>query len=87
VDVQHEWINVRPEFGHDKRNAMRHQTRDEVHVAAQTIELGHNDRRRPLGAAVAELASPLDRSRKLRPAVERVRALPVSTSLKTSSTR
>jgi hypothetical protein len=48
--VQHERINVRPRLRDDERNFLRHQPADEMHVSAQPIQLGDDDRTlAPLG--------------------------------------
>ena len=41
--MQHERINVAAELRDDEGHALSHQARDEVHIAAQTIQLGHGD--------------------------------------------
>jgi hypothetical protein len=35
--VQDERVDIRPEFGDQKRHAMHHEAADEVHVAAEAI--------------------------------------------------
>jgi len=52
-----------------------------MHVAAQPIELGYDDRRRLAPAAIAEPAGSLDGRRQLRPRSSASAPLPVSTSL------
>jgi len=42
--MQHEWIGFCPEFGDDKRDALRHQPGDEGNVSGEAIELGDNHR-------------------------------------------
>ena len=44
VYVQHEWINVRTQFRDDEGNLLDHQPADEVHISAQPIQLGDDDR-------------------------------------------
>jgi len=44
VDVQDERVDVGPELGYDESDALGHQARDERNVAAEPIELGHDDR-------------------------------------------
>ena len=64
--MQQERRHVWPEFGDQERDALRHQPRDEVHVAAEPVELGDRDRRAPalaagLGERVTEFRAPLER--------------------------
>jgi hypothetical protein len=63
-----ERVDIVAQLGHDERHAMRHQPGDEVHVAAQPVELGDQHR------ALAPLR-PGERRGELRPPVERVSAL------------
>jgi hypothetical protein len=72
--VKHEWINARAELHDDKWNLVSHQTRNEMHVAAQPIELCDGD-----GAFLA--AGLFQCGSELRPAVESA-PFPVSTSVK-----
>jgi hypothetical protein len=66
--VQHERRHVRAKLGDDEIDPVRHQPGDEMHVAAQAIQLGHRDRAaEPLGLC--------ERGAKLRALGERVRAL------------
>ena len=44
MNVQHERIDVRPQFGDNERDALHHQAADEVDVAAQPVQLGDDDR-------------------------------------------
>jgi hypothetical protein len=39
VDVKHERINIVPEFGNDESDTVLHESRDELDITAQTIEL------------------------------------------------
>jgi hypothetical protein len=43
-EMQHERVNVGPQFGDQERHTVWHQTADEVNIAAQTIELGDDHR-------------------------------------------
>jgi hypothetical protein len=63
--VQDEGIDVGPELGDHERHPLRHQSRNERHVAAKTVELGHHDR------ALA-LARRLELRLQLGPALERL---------------
>jgi hypothetical protein len=63
--VQHEWIGIGTQLGHDEGHALRHQRGYKRHIAGKTLELGHYDRA-PLYAASGQ------RCRQLRPAVERI---------------
>ena len=65
--MQHERINVGPQFTRDERNLLRHQAAYERHVTAQSIELSHSD------FATSLLRRP-QRCLQLRAAIERVRA-------------
>src|SRR4051812_24430741 len=56
VDVQHEWIHIWTQFGDDEGHALHHQTADEMHVAAQSIELGDHNRCCTRPGALADLA-------------------------------
>ena len=44
VQVEDERIDIGAELGHHKRDAVRHQPADEVHIPAQPVELGDHDR-------------------------------------------
>ena len=68
IKVQHKRIGVSTKFGHDERYPLGHQARHKDHVARETAQLGNNDR------ALAE-ASGGHCCCKVRPSVERVRAL------------
>src|SRR3954453_15889889 len=57
-----------PSFGDHEWHALAHQPGDEVHVAREPVELGHDNR--PL-----QPAGPCQRRGELRPALQRVRAL------------
>lgn len=60
--MQHEGISIRTKLGNNEWRPLRHQAGDEVNIAAQAIQLGHDDRafglagggecRRELGASV-----------------------------------
>jgi hypothetical protein len=67
--MQHERLHVRPKFGDDERNPMRHQAGNEMDVSAQPIELGNRDGAFTVPAGLGE------RGGELRPAIERVSAL------------
>jgi hypothetical protein len=64
VKVQHEWLDIGAELGHEERHAMRHQPADEMHVPAQPIELRHCHRAPAvtagLGQGGGELRAPLE---------------------------
>ena len=84
--MEHKEVGIRAQFRHDEGDPLLHEPADEVHVTAEPIELGDNDR--TLG-----LPGRLDGSGQLRPAVKCVRALAglnlakvVSISLKVSVT-
>ena len=66
--MQHEWINVGPQFTRDEWNLLRHQAAHERHVTAQLIEFGHSD-------FAASFLRCLLRCLLLRAAIPRVRAL------------
>src|SRR5262249_34971685 len=74
LDVEHERINVRPQFSNDERNLLRHQPADEMHVTAQPVQLGDDDR---------TLAPPGlgQRGGELRPTLQRVGPLAGPTSV------
>jgi hypothetical protein len=65
--VQHERVGIHAQLGHDERHPVGHQPGDEMHVAAQTVELRHDDRflrlpgvgegRRELGPPIQGVAS------------------------------
>ena len=38
--MQHEGINIRSEFGNQKRYPVGHQTRDKMDIAAEPVKLG-----------------------------------------------
>jgi hypothetical protein len=44
VDVQHEWVGISPQLGHNEGHSMLHQAGNEMHVARQPIELGDDNR-------------------------------------------
>src|SRR5262245_15795493 len=67
VKMQHEGGGISAEFRDDERNAMRHQTADEMYVAGQAVELRDEDR-------TLLLASLRECRGELWAAVERVRA-------------
>lgn len=49
VDVQHEGVRVGAQLGDDERHTLRHQPRDERHIAREAIELRrHHGGLRPL---------------------------------------
>lgn len=66
--MQHEWIGISAELGHDEGHPLNHQGGDKGYVARQSIELGNNHR-----------AFGLTCKRKcgcqLRPAIQSIRAL------------
>ena len=68
IEVQDERIDVRPQFGDDEGNPMRHQAGNEMDVAGETVELGDHDR-------TTQRARLGERRRQLRPPVERVASL------------
>ena len=43
IDVQHEGVHVAAELRDDERDALGHQARNEVNIAAQAVELRHGD--------------------------------------------
>ena len=49
-------VSVGAEFGHDERNAMLHEPRNVVHVTAEPIQLGNDDRRTFLTGALEGLS-------------------------------
>jgi hypothetical protein len=63
--VQQERVGVGPELHGDERHLVHHEARDEVHVAAQAVELGDHDRR-------LDLAGGLDGGGKLGAALQGV---------------
>src|SRR5208282_6820944 len=44
VDVEHEGIGVSAQLGDDEGDALSHQSGNEMHVAAEAVELGHDNR-------------------------------------------
>ncbi len=44
VEVQHEGVSIRAEFGHDEGHTLRHQAGDEGDVTREAIELGNEHR-------------------------------------------
>jgi hypothetical protein len=50
--VQHERVGVGAEIGNDEGDLVLHQTRDEMHIAAQPIQLRYNDRRFRLASRI-----------------------------------
>ena len=56
------------QIGDNEGRAVLHEPADEVHIAAKTVELRHQDRR-------LELAGRLERGRELGPAIQGIRAL------------
>jgi hypothetical protein len=58
------------EFGDNERGPVLHQAADEMHVAAEPVELGDDDR-----AGLVDLPGGLERGGELGPAVERVGTL------------
>jgi hypothetical protein len=69
VQVEHERVGVGVKLGDNERRAMRHQSRNEVSVAGQAVELGDDDRR-------LELPGRGQSGGELRASVEGVGALP-----------
>ena len=67
VEVQHEGIGIRSEFGHDEWHALRHQAGNEGHVAREAIELGNKHR-------TLRLARCGQRCGKLWPSIKRIGA-------------
>jgi hypothetical protein len=67
--VQHERVHVGAKLGHEERHPLHHQPCDEVHVAAQPVELGYQHR-----ATVASRCR--QRRRELGSAIEGVRFFP-----------
>ena len=43
IEMQHEWVGIGAQFGHDERHALRHQARHEGDIARQPVELGDNN--------------------------------------------
>jgi hypothetical protein len=43
INVERKGIDIGAEFSHDERHLVRHQTGDEMHVAAQPIELRYRN--------------------------------------------
>ena len=68
--MQEKRFNVDAQLRDDERRLVAHQTADEMHVAAESIELGHDDRR-----ALAALLGGAQRRGELRSPVKRVGAL------------
>src|ERR1035437_3389341 len=66
--MQHKRIAPSPEFRHNERNSLHHQTRDEVHIAGDPIQLRyHNRAAAGLGASQG--------CQQLRPTLQSIRAL------------
>jgi hypothetical protein len=65
--VQHEWIHIGTQFGDDERSLVHHQAADEVHIAAQAVELRYDH-----GSLV--LLGQLHRCGQLRPLFQRIGA-------------
>jgi hypothetical protein len=42
--MQDEGVNVGAKLGDDELHALRHETRDEMNISAEAIELGHHNR-------------------------------------------
>ena len=66
--MQHEWIGIGPELGHDERHALRNQPGHEGDVAGEAIELGNQHR-------TLRQASRGEGNCQLRSAVERIGSL------------
>ena len=43
INVQHEWIDAQPKVGHHERHPLRHKTGNEVNIAAEAVELAHEN--------------------------------------------
>src|SRR5271166_583807 len=68
--MEHERIHVRPKFGDEERDVVRHQAGNETDIAAEPIELGDGDWTEfPMPASCGQGGG------ELRAAIERVRAL------------
>jgi hypothetical protein len=63
-------VGIGSEFGDDERGPVLHQTTDKMHVTAEPVELGDDDR-----AGLVDLPGGLERGGELGPAVERVGTL------------
>lgn len=61
--MHHERIGIGAQLGDDERHLVRHQSADEVDIAAQAAELGDHDRR-------LQLAGGLEGRRQLWPAFQ-----------------
>jgi hypothetical protein len=66
--MQHARIRISAQFCHDEGRLMGHQTADEMDVATEPVQLGHDDRR-------LVLLRFLERRRQLWPTIERIGAL------------
>jgi len=69
MNMKHERINVTAQLGDDEGRLMSHQARDEMHVAGQSIQLGHDDR------GLVVFLGDLQRRCELWPAIQCVGAL------------
>ena len=78
VDVQRERVDVAAQRGDDERHPLRHQTCNERDVTAEPVELGD-------GNFAPGLLGRLQRRLQLRPPVERIAPLPVSTSVNSAT--
>ncbi len=61
--MEHEGNDVGAELGHEEGHALHHQPGDEMHVAAQAVELGHQQlaAQAPHGAeGSGELGAPVE---------------------------
>jgi TolB-like protein len=70
INEQHERVGIGAEFGDNERGPVLHQAADEMHVAAEPVELGDDDR-----AGLVDLPGGLERGGELGAAVERVGTL------------